>query len=326
MVMESLRKILRPLPVETYIEPMVGGGSVLFGKEPAQLTIANDFDADIIGMHQTVAAAPDEVRAEAKRLPLSRLTHREIQRERFSVSWFSLTAAQRAARMIFLLGTTVNGKLHSPMPASPMTRLKFKADRDLRPWADALKGVVFEHLHYSELLDRYVCDQKKLRCLIYLDPPYVLAEVGRYYRYTFTVVDHILLAHKLTQIICRNGGERQVRVVISYDDDPGGLIRSLYRSEFGWRVGTLAVPYAAGNRATTADELLITNFEPSPAPITTGLRPGGDWRDVPADGVVIGGVPFAYLDCCEKERLALMLHAKLRGRCRVCKSEVLVPV
>jgi site-specific DNA-adenine methylase len=325
-VADQLAEKLYPLPGETYIELMVGGGSVLFEKTPAQYTIINDVDPDIILMHQTVAVAPDKVRAETKRLAASRLTHQQIQRERSSGSWFSLTDPQRAARMIFLLSCAVNGRVDSPFPASPMTKIKFKPDKDLLPWADALQGVTFESLHYHDFLERYVRHQKKLRSLIYADPPYTMARSGQSYHHTFLELDHVLLAYELTEIIQCNGGERQVRVVISYDDDPGGFIRSLNRPEFGWRVGTLAVPNAAGNRVNVTDELLITNFDPQPVPITTEPRPGGDWKDIPNDGLVIGGVPFTQRACCEKERLALMLNAQLRGRCRVCDSEIVVSV
>jgi site-specific DNA-adenine methylase len=323
-VADTLAPILAPMPGETFIDLMVGGGSVTFGKTPAHYTIINDFDPDVAGIFIVLKTNPKRLAAELKRLAPARMTYDQIQRERFSRAWWELTDVQRAARMIYIFSCAVNGKPNSSFPASTMTPLRFRPDRDLQPWAAALRSVVIENLHYGELLRRYVRDQSKVRCLIYADPPYVLAQAGRHYRHTFTAVDHVLLAYELTDISQRNGGDRRVRIAVSYDDDPDGFIRDLYRPEFGWRVGTLAVPYAGGNRANVTNELLITNFDPQPVPIISDPRSAGNWTDIPSDGLVVGGVPFTERDCCTKERFALMLHAKLRGRCRACGSDVTV--
>ena len=321
-VVDTLAPILAPLPGETFIDLMVGGGSVTFGKTPAHHTIVNDLDPDVANIFIVIKTNPKALMAEMKRLAVARMTYDQIQRQRFSCEWWDLTDVQRAARMIYIYSCAVNGKPISSFPASTMTAPRYRPDRDLRPWAAALQSVVIENLHYAELLRRYVRHQAKIKGLIYADPPYVLAQAGRHYRHTFTAVDHVLLAYELTEISQRNGGDRHVRIVVSYDDDP--MIRALYRAEFGWRVGTLAVPYAGGRRANVTRELLITNFDPDSIPKVASPRSGGDWADIPSDGPVIAGVAFADLPCCEKERLALMLNAKLRGPCRVCGSEVTV--
>jgi len=96
--------------------------------------------------------------------------------------------------------------------------------------------------------------------MLYCDPPYVVT-TGRHYRYNFDGVDHLLLARKLALVNQRNRGDRRVRVVISYDDDPAGYIRSLYRREFGWHIDELPIQYRGGHHASATPELLITNFE-----------------------------------------------------------------
>jgi DNA adenine methylase len=312
------------LPGETYIGLMSGAASDLFDKEPAPYTIINDIDPDIANIFIVIKTNPKALMVEMKRLAVARMTYDQIQHERFSCDWWDLTDVQRAARMIYIFSCAVNGKPNSSFPASTMTPLRYRPDKDMRPWAAALQNVVIENLHYSELLRRYVRDQAKIRALVYADPPYVLAQAGRHYRHTFTAVDHVQLAYELTEISQRNGGDRQVRIVVSYDDDP--LIRALYRPEFGWRVGTLPVPYSGGRRANVTDELLITNFDPNAIQPTASPRSGGKWIEVPGYDLVLGGVPFAERDCCVKERFALMLNAKLRGSCRVCGAEVVVPI
>ena len=76
----------------------------------------------------------------------------------------------------------------------------------------------------------------------------------------FSELDHVQLAHKLALVNERNDKERSVKVMLTYDDDPNGLIRALYRPEFGWHMQPLPVRYASGHHADTTDELLITNY------------------------------------------------------------------
>lgn len=229
--MTRLAPILNPLPSETYIDGLFGGGSVFFGKPKAGLNILNDADADVMGMHQAVAGNPRGVMKEMKRLPTARLQYDDIRRVRETGDWWKLTPEQRAARMIYVFACAINAKPNSPFPASTMTRLNFHPDRDLRPWAEMLAGVTLECLEIQELLDRYVLKQKKIRVLLYLDPPYVIAAKNSHYRYCFDAVDHLLLARKLALISERNVGDRAVRIVVSYDDHE--FIRALYRPEFG---------------------------------------------------------------------------------------------
>jgi len=163
--------------------------------------------------------------------------------------------------MIHLLSCSVNAKTDSPFPASGTRPMNFHPDRDLRPYADMLRGSTFECLHWSELLDRYALQPRTISCLVYCDPPYVVTETGAHYRHCFDRVDHILLARKLTDIHQRNDAERRVRIIVSYDDDEDGYIRSLYRPEFGWHVKTVPIQYRSGHHASATQELLITNFK-----------------------------------------------------------------
>jgi hypothetical protein len=50
--------------------------------------------------------------------------------------------------------------------------------------------------------------------------------------------------------------------------------------------------------------------------------PPDDWSDIPIHDVVIAGVPFDKLTCCERERFGLLLISKSETECRLCGRAV----
>ncbi len=248
--------------LKVYVEPFLGGGSVFFAKtQKARINILNDYDVSVIGAHQTVAASPEAVMDAMKKLPVSRLLYDQIQQQRRSSDWQTLSEPERAARMIYLVKCAINAKLGSTFPASSTTRISFNSDIDLRPHAKFLRQVTFECLPWGALLDRYVLQPEKLSALVYCDPPYVVAAQSGHYGLCFDSLEHLLLARKLTCINEKNGGARSVKLMVSYDDDPKGYIRSLYRPEFGWHIRSIPIQYRSGNHSSATEELLITNFD-----------------------------------------------------------------
>lgn len=163
--------------------------------------------------------------------------------------------------MMYVFSCAMNAKQDSPFPASATRPINYDPDKDLQPYADKLKGVTFECLDWSALLDRYVLQPQSISCTLYSDPPYVVSDKGKHYGRNLTLIDHVMLARRLTLINERNSRERSVDIVVTYDDDEMGLIRSLYRPTFGWHLNHLPVKYKSGRHAHATNELLITNFE-----------------------------------------------------------------
>ena len=161
---------------------------------------------------------------------------------------------------MYVYSCAVNAKQDSPFPASATRPINYHPDKDLQPYADKLRGVTFECLDWSELLDRYVLQPQSISCMLYADPPYVVTQSGKHYGHNFAAIDHVMLARKLALVNERNSTERSVDIVLTYDDDEGGLVRALYRPEFGWHVRPLPVKYRSGRHAHETNELLITNF------------------------------------------------------------------
>lgn len=143
---------------------------------------------------------------------------------------------------------------------SAKRRSSFKPDLDLLPYAKRYEGVVFTNFDWKELLHRLVFKPPVVSLFVLADPPFVVSDRRRHYRHNFDSVDHLVLARTLARANELNRGvRRDVKIMVSYDDDPAGYIRSLYRPEFGWYVEDIEVSYNAGNHAKRR-ELIITNY------------------------------------------------------------------
>jgi DNA adenine methylase len=122
--------------------------------------------------------------------------------------------------------------------------------------ADLMKNVRVSCFSYHELLCDY-CRPTHPDVLIYLDPPYVintgLSRMSQLYQYNFTRNNHLDLAKEVWD--CKH------KVIMSYDDDKGGLIRALYPSskfnivETGW-----AYTGTSSKKKRVGKELLIMNY------------------------------------------------------------------
>lgn len=260
-VAQALASFMPTEAFVSYMEVFCGAANPFFGKEPARVNILNDIDPDVCHMHEAVLEDPEAVMVETHRLPVSRLFYEDTRRLRDTSDWWQLSKDQRAARTIYLFGCAYNANPRSPFVASPMTPFRFRPAKDLRPYSEMLRRATLECLDWSVFIDRYIMTQKKLRCLLLADPPYVLTASAAHYRHRFGYLDHILLAHKLARVNELNGGERSVKIMVTYDDDPAGLIRSLYREEHGWHLAPLPIRYAAGRHTEKTEELLITNYQ-----------------------------------------------------------------
>lgn len=254
-------------PAESFSSHCVlfaGGLGDFFGKPKARLNIVNDIDPDVIETHSTVAAMPLAVMAELEKLRPSRLTFTRLRGLRECAEWHSLSPPERSAAFIYLVKNSVNGNMRA-FSNSSKSRSTYNPHYDLRPYAAKLDKVTFENLHWRDFLHRFVMKPREVRMGLYADPPYVTSDTEKHYRFNFDSTEHLLLAEYLTRITALNDRDRRnVKLLISYDDDPNGFIRSLYRPELGWHIETIEVRYESEHRANRCrNELVIMNYEPT---------------------------------------------------------------
>ena len=266
MVEGVLKPRLHPLAFRSRVEVFAGGLSLELALPPAKVqAIVNDLDGDIVGTHEAVATIPNEVMRELSRFQTSRRMFNRMRDLRDNAAWHELTDAKRAAAIIYLSQCSVNSNMRA-FSVSSTRRSGFNPQLDLSPYSKRLRGITFEDVHYEDLLNRLVFKPREVHLFGFLDPPYVIADSRKHYRLNFDRVEHLRLARLLARVNELNDGEaRDVKLMLTYDDDPDGFIRSLYRPEFGWRIDAVPVAYEAENRAgRSRTELVIMNYKPIP--------------------------------------------------------------
>ena len=102
---------LIPKHITTYVEPFLGGGSLLFSLQPKK-AIVNDYNKELINVYRIVKEKPEQLilnlkEHEEKNEESYYYNLRELDRDGESFS--SLTEVDRAARIIYLNKTCFNG-------------------------------------------------------------------------------------------------------------------------------------------------------------------------------------------------------------------------
>lgn len=98
-----------PEQYSTYYEPFVGGGAVLFHEQPKRAVI-NDSNRELINLYQVIKTDPEELIDDLRRHQNEADYFYEIRGwDRDKIKYQSLSAVQRASRIIYLNKTCYNG-------------------------------------------------------------------------------------------------------------------------------------------------------------------------------------------------------------------------
>jgi len=151
-------------PHRTYVEPMVGGGSVYFGKPPAEREIISDSDGNLMNFYKAL-----------KKGAISRCNNTPNKNKLLKIrdkrkAGKSLSACE----YIYLNKISFGGKGTSFDPSSPQKCKGKKAktcgysSKDQRKYAERLKKTKIERGDFRKSIKKY--DSKDT--VFYLDPPY----------------------------------------------------------------------------------------------------------------------------------------------------------
>lgn len=199
-----------PDHINTYYEPFIGGGSIMYAVNPEK-AICGDICKPLIDLWKEIKENPKDL-ADAYRIRWQRL-----QSEGYEVYYEirdSFNKNNNAQDLLFLSRTCVNGlirfnangefnnSLHHTRPGIAPDRL----ERIIMDWNEHVKGVNFISNDYRE-----TTKTAKKGDLIYLDPPYFHTK-GRYYG-TIEFNDFLEYLQELNQ--------RDIKYILSFDGKRG---------------------------------------------------------------------------------------------------------
>jgi len=210
-------------PHETYVEPFMGGASVLFRKEPSELEIINDLDGEVVAFFRVLRDDPEALTRSIELTPHARdelaycyapspgASDMEKARRMFVRSFLAFGASGKKS------GFRLQKSLYGWGKNFPR---QMKNLDHLPPAAVRLRNVQIENIDALELIRRV--DGPDV--LIYTDPPYVASgRAGRLYRHEMmSQAEHNELAHTLNK----------TRAMVVLSGTPSPEYDRLYR---GWR-------------------------------------------------------------------------------------------
>lgn len=169
-----------PKKISYYVEPFIGGGAVLFDKQPQYARI-NDYNEELINVYRVVKDNPNEL--------IKELVVHEEKNEQLGSEWFyhvrgldresnfdELSNVEKAARIIYLNKTCFNGLFR----VNSAGQLNVPYGRYKHPNIVNEVGIRALHKYFSEA-DIDMRQGDFAECLkdlpkgafVYLDPPYM---------------------------------------------------------------------------------------------------------------------------------------------------------
>ncbi|MBR2675163.1 MAG: DNA adenine methylase [Mogibacterium sp.] len=178
-LLEEIEKRL-PKRISYYVEPFVGGGAVLFDRQPQYVRI-NDYNKELINVYRVVRDNPDAL--------IEELKNHEKKNDESGSEWFylvrgidrtpefeNLSDVKRAARIIYLNKTCYNGLFR----VNSAGQLNVPYGRYKHPNIVNEVGIRALHVYFCNA-DIEIREGDFADCLIdlpkeafvYLDPPYM---------------------------------------------------------------------------------------------------------------------------------------------------------
>lgn len=258
-----LSELLKYTPVnfDTYYEPFIGGGALLFELQPKRAVIA-DVNTELINCYKVIQQAPDKLAAIIDSFPVSpeffyklREADREQAYEHKSSIW-------KAARIIYLNKTCYNGlyrvnnKGEFNAPWGKYSNPKIYDWDNLQAVSAYLNDnqVSIEAKSFDELLMSKVFTPSSF---VYCDPPYdVLTDTSDFTGYCkggFTR-NHQRVLKICVDVLSRNC----VKVLVSNADTP--FIRDLWKDYNIIEVKARRSINSVADKRGNVTELLIKNY------------------------------------------------------------------
>lgn len=247
----------------TYYEPFVGGGAVLFHTQPKKAVI-NDSNEELINIYTVIKEEPEALisllekhRQENSQEYFYQVRALDRDRERYS----ELTAAQRAARIIYLNKTCYNGLFRVNRAGefnSPWGKYKnpnITNETTIRAMSHYLNKA-----KVTVMCGDYRQALKGLRkgAFVYLDPPYMPISSSSSFT-GYTAEGFGVMEQKELKKQCDLLNKKGIKFLLS--NSCCEFIEDLYKDFIVERVSAKRAINAKAEGRGVIDEVLVRNYE-----------------------------------------------------------------
>ncbi len=260
----SLPKLMNFVPehIETYVEPFVGGGAMLFAIK-FKRAIINDCNEELINAYRTIRDDLDGLIEILKDMPYELEYFKEVRAwDRDKEAFYKRPNTERAARLIYLLKTCFNG-LYRVNKKNIFNTPFGKLNNPLICDVETLTAVhEFLNTHDIEICNESydtVLERIPDNSFVYLDPPYaplsVTSSFTSYQPGEWTDEDQYLLAEH-----CKKLHKRKIKFMQSNSTAP--ICFNLYKH---YQINTLDATRCISSQTNARGaikELVITNYDP----------------------------------------------------------------
>lgn len=265
---QIINKLKEYIPHEynTYFEPFVGGGALLFELSPKNAVI-NDYNSELINVYNCIK---DEIKFNkmCKELNTYEAKHNEDfffeirNKDRDRVKFNKMPDYKRAARTIYLNKACFNGLYR--VNSKNEFNVPFNKKEKINTYDSQNLGMIHSYLNFNNVkilcsdFEEAVKDAKK-GDFVYFDPPYD-SDTATFTSYTengFGNKEQVRLAKLFREL-----SERGCYVMLSNHNTK--LINELYEGFNIYVINARRNINSNGKNRGTVEEVIITNFKNKP--------------------------------------------------------------
>ena len=260
---QSLKEIMRYLPanIDTYYEPFLGGGALLFALQPER-AIVNDLSAELMNLYQVLKDDLEGLLADLRKHRNEAnyfYQIRELDRDR--VKYASLTPTQKASRTIFLNKICYNG-LYRVNRAGEFNA-PFGNYKNPKILDESKLRAVSEYFNQAEI--KFLCTdfveavpEIDEGSFVYLDPPYDPVSKSA----SFTSYDKggfRRAEQQRLKLFCDQLHQKGVKFLLS--NSATDFILELYQDYQIERIKAKRRMNSDPNKRGAVEEILVRNYE-----------------------------------------------------------------
>ncbi len=249
-----------PSTFATYYEPFVGGGAVFFHLQPSHAVI-NDANAELINVYRVIKHSPLKlIKALQQHKNDAEYFYQLRALDRNAELYDSLTAVEKASRLIFLNRTCFNGLFR--VNASGQFNVPFGYYKNPKIVNETTIGAIHAYFsqHDIDILNTdfaHALTQVSQQDFVYFDPPYdPVSQSSSFTSYTHGGFNHEE-QQRLKQV-CDDLTARGVRFLLS--NSATAFIQDLYRDYDVLLINAKRAINSKADGRGAVSEVLVKNY------------------------------------------------------------------